>query len=94
MYQALFLRAGYQARFSQAFPAFRALPLPCIILNENRRTKNGGGLGTRLRYYHFLITLYYLLNAIIVSEFLLTFLEILLIIAGSSECAFVNLRVA
>ena len=35
-------------RFSQAFPVFRALPLPCIILNENRRTKNGGGLGTRL----------------------------------------------
>ena len=23
--------------------------LPCIILNTNRRTKNGGGLGTRLR---------------------------------------------
>ena len=35
-------------RCSQAFPVFRALPLPCIILNENRRTKNGGGLGTRL----------------------------------------------
>ena len=35
-------------RFSQAFPVFRALPLPCIILNKNRRTKNGGGLGTRL----------------------------------------------
>ena len=35
-------------RFSQAFPVFRTLPLPCIILNENRRTKNGGGLGTRL----------------------------------------------
>ena len=35
-------------RFSQAFPVFRALPLPCIILHENRRTKNGGGLGTRL----------------------------------------------
>ena len=28
----------------------RALPLPCIILNENRRTKNGGGLGTRLSH--------------------------------------------
>ena len=26
----------------------RALPLPCIILNANQRTKNGGGLGTRL----------------------------------------------
>ena len=25
-------------------------PLPCIILNENRRTKNGGGLGTRLDF--------------------------------------------
>ena len=25
-----------------------APPLPCIILNENRRTKNRGGLGTRL----------------------------------------------
>ena len=35
-------------RCSQAFPVFRALLLPCIILNENRRTKNGGGLGTRL----------------------------------------------
>ena len=32
-------------RFSQAFPVFRALPLPCIILNENRRTKNGGRPG-------------------------------------------------
>ena len=31
-----------------AFPIFRALPLPCIILNANRRTKNGGGLGMRL----------------------------------------------
>ena len=37
-------------RCSQAFPVFRALLLPCIILNENRRTKNGGGLGTRLTY--------------------------------------------
>ena len=27
---------------------FAALPLPCIILNANRRTKNRGGLGTRL----------------------------------------------
>ena len=35
-------------RCSQAFPVFRALALPCIILNENRRTKNGGALGTRL----------------------------------------------
>ena len=37
---------------------FRALPLPCIILNANRRTKNGGGMGTRLfgsytvNYFH------------------------------------------
>ena len=28
--------------------AFSALPLPCIILNTNQRTKNGGGLGMRL----------------------------------------------
>ena len=35
-------------RCSQAFPVFHAFPLPCIILNENRRTKNGGGLRTRL----------------------------------------------
>ena len=34
--------------WDQAFPVFRTLPLPCIILNANRRTKNGGGLGTRL----------------------------------------------
>ena len=34
--------------WDQAFPVFRALPLPCIIPNANRRTKNGGGLGTRL----------------------------------------------
>ena len=27
---------------------FYSLPLPCIILNANRRTKNRGGLGTRL----------------------------------------------
>ena len=33
---------------SQAFPVFRALLPPCIILNANRRTKNGVGLGTRL----------------------------------------------
>ena len=34
----------------QVFPVFRALPLPCIILNTNQRTrtKNGGGLGARL----------------------------------------------
>ena len=31
-------------RCSQAFP------LPCIILNTNRRTKNRGGLGTRLGF--------------------------------------------
>ena len=35
-------------RCSQAFPVFRTLPLPRIILNANRRTKNRGGLGTRL----------------------------------------------
>ena len=35
-------------RCSQAFPVFRALSLLCIVLNANRRTKNGGGLGTRL----------------------------------------------
>ena len=35
-------------RCSQAFPVFLALPLPCIILNKNLRTKNGGGLGMRL----------------------------------------------
>jgi len=29
-------------------PFFAALPLPCIIVNANRRTKNGVGLGTRL----------------------------------------------
>ena len=28
-----------------------ALPLLCIILNANRRTINGGGLGTRLIKY-------------------------------------------
>ena len=27
-------------------------PLPCTILNKNRRTKNGGGLGTRLDIVH------------------------------------------
>ena len=41
-------------RCSQTFPVFRALPLLCIILNENRRTtKNGGGLGTRLQITYF-----------------------------------------
>ena len=35
-------------RCSQAFPVLHALPLLCIILNANRRTKNGGDLGTRL----------------------------------------------
>ena len=36
-------------RCSQTFPVFCALPLFCnIILNGFRRTKNGGGLGTRL----------------------------------------------
>ena len=33
---------------SQELVEKRALPLPCIILNANRRTKNGGSLGTRL----------------------------------------------
>ena len=35
-------------RCSQTFSVFRILPLQYIILNENRRTRNGGGLGTRL----------------------------------------------
>ena len=35
-------------RCSQAFPVFLPLPCTCIVLNANRRTKNGGGLGTRL----------------------------------------------
>ena len=39
-------------RCSQAFPVFRTLPLPCIILNANRRTKNGGDLGMRLMCIH------------------------------------------
>ena len=34
--------------WDQAFPVFHALLLLCIILNANRRTKNKGGLGTRL----------------------------------------------
>ena len=38
--------------WDQAFPVFRALPLPCIILNANRRTKIGWGLGTGLLYVH------------------------------------------
>ena len=29
-------------------PFFAALPHPCIIVNANRRTENGVGLGTRL----------------------------------------------
>ena len=32
-------------RCSQAFPVFRALPLLCIILNKNRRTKKRGRPG-------------------------------------------------
>ena len=39
-------------RFSQAFPVFRVLPLPCIILNENRRTKTGEAWE---RGYHFAV---------------------------------------
>jgi len=38
--------------WDQAFPVFHALPLPCTILNANRRTKNGGGLETRLCIWH------------------------------------------
>ena len=34
-------------------PCFHALPLPCIILNTNQRTKNRGGLGTRLTFHHY-----------------------------------------
>ena len=41
-------RCHSRDRCSQAFPVFRTLVLPCIILNKNRRTKNRGGLGTRL----------------------------------------------
>ena len=33
-----------------------ALPLLCIILNTNRRTKNGGGLGTRLHAEYVLVS--------------------------------------
>ena len=33
-----------------------ALPLPCIILNASRRTKNGGGLGTRLHAEYVLVS--------------------------------------
>ena len=33
-------------RCSQAFPVFRALSLPCIILNANRRTKKRGWPGS------------------------------------------------
>ena len=40
--------------WDQAFPVFRALLLPCIILNANQRTKTGGGLGTRLLFCTFL----------------------------------------
>ena len=32
-----------------------ALPLPCIILNTNRRTRNEGGLGTRLAFRSYTI---------------------------------------
>ena len=35
-------------RMRLGLPRFCALPLPCITLNTNRRTKNRGGLGTRL----------------------------------------------
>jgi len=41
-------RCHSRDRCSQPFPVLCALPLPCIILNENRRTKNGRGLGTWL----------------------------------------------
>ena len=46
-------------RCSQAFPVFRTLPLLCIILNANWRTKNGGGLGTRLVIIHSFDTILY-----------------------------------
>ena len=38
----------YNTRKRKSAKNGRTLPLPCIILNENRRTQNGGGLGTRL----------------------------------------------
>ena len=41
-------RRHLRDRCSQAFPVFHAFSLLCIILNENQRTKNRGGLGTRL----------------------------------------------
>ena len=41
-------RHNSRDRCLQPFPVFAALLLPCIILNANRKTKNGGGLGTRL----------------------------------------------
>ena len=43
---------------SQAFPVFRALPPLCIILNANRRTKNGVGLGTRLTNMQYGMNMY------------------------------------
>ena len=35
-------------RCSQAFPVFHALPLPCIILNANQRTKKRGRPGNKV----------------------------------------------
>jgi len=51
-----------QFAFSIVHGSGRApLPVPCIILNTNRRTKNRGGLGTRLcvtlvKAHHTLLT--------------------------------------
>ena len=38
-------------RCSQAFPVFRALPLPCIMLNAKRRTKKWGRPGNEAIIY-------------------------------------------
>ena len=49
----------YNTKIIASFPGLprfsRALPPPCIILNTNRRTKNGVGLGTRLLKLHIIL---------------------------------------
>ena len=52
-------------------PFFAALPLPCIILNVNRRTKNGGGPGTRLSVTSVLLLCCYNFHCLLCTVFCL-----------------------
>ena len=53
-----FTRRHSRDRCSQAFPIFRTHPLPCIILNENRRKKKRGRPGNEATNFLYRVKIY------------------------------------